>query len=281
MALTAAVCWGANAVLVRHGMATSNATSAALLSISGNAVVLTALLFTTGASWPPFSAGYLFFVASGLLQPAIVRTITYWSYGRLGVARTQPIRSSTPLISVFLAILFLGEEPTVFTLLGTLAVIGGIIFISLEPPRTPKTWRSRDLAIPIAATCLAGVSQLFRKLGLGFVPHPVLAAMVTISTSWLATLCGTVLFGGRSKLRFPRRSLPYFLAGAAVTSLGQVLSFHALRGGDLSMVSPLSNTTPLFAMVFSALFLRQVEQVTWRVVLGAVTVVGGVGLILV
>jgi drug/metabolite transporter (DMT)-like permease len=39
---------------------------------------------------------------------------------------------------------------------------------------------------------------------------------------------------------------------------------------------PLLNTTPLFSVLFSSLFLRQFETVTARVILGAVVMVAGV-----
>jgi uncharacterized membrane protein len=42
---------------------------------------------------------------------------------------------------------------------------------------------------------------------------------------------------------------------------------------------PLFNTTPLFAVLFSAVFLRDVEKVTFRVVLGAILMVAGVVII--
>jgi drug/metabolite transporter (DMT)-like permease len=42
---------------------------------------------------------------------------------------------------------------------------------------------------------------------------------------------------------------------------------------------PLLNTTPLFTVLFSVLFLRGVERVTLRVALGAIVMVAGVAVI--
>jgi len=39
---------------------------------------------------------------------------------------------------------------------------------------------------------------------------------------------------------------------------------------------PLMDTAPLFTVVFSAIFLRDLERVTFRIVLGAFLMVGGV-----
>lgn len=53
----------------------------------------------------------------------------------------------------------------------------------------------------------------------------------------------------------------------------------ALSLGDVSVVVPLVNTNPLFIVILSALFLKDLEKVTGLVVTGALLIVGGVGLI--
>jgi uncharacterized membrane protein len=58
-----------------------------------------------------------------------------------------------------------------------------------------------------------------------------------------------------------------------------VANFIALGRGELSVIIPLLNTTPLFAVFFSALFLRNIETVNPRIILGAATMVAGVVLI--
>src|SRR5438445_400945 len=49
--------------------------------------------------------------------------------------------------------------------------------------------------------------------------------------------------------------------------------------GDLSVIIPLLNTTPLFTVLFSGLFLRSLETLSPRIVVGASLMVGGVVLI--
>ena len=47
----------------------------------------------------------------------------------------------------------------------------------------------------------------------------------------------------------------------------------------ISVIIPLLNTTPLFTVLFSAVFLRKIETVNLRIILGAATMVAGVLLI--
>jgi uncharacterized membrane protein len=53
----------------------------------------------------------------------------------------------------------------------------------------------------------------------------------------------------------------------------------ALGRGQLSVIIPLLNTTPLFTVFFSLLFLRGIETVNRRIILGASLMVAGVVLI--
>jgi uncharacterized membrane protein len=51
--------------------------------------------------------------------------------------------------------------------------------------------------------------------------------------------------------------------------------FYALSQGKVVIVEPLVSTNPVLSLIFSAVFLRDVEAITPRVVLGALcTVVG-------
>jgi uncharacterized membrane protein len=61
--------------------------------------------------------------------------------------------------------------------------------------------------------------------------------------------------------------------------LGQVCTFIALHRGQVSVVSPIINTTPLFVIGLTALFLRGEEKITKNVVIGVVLLVAGIALI--
>ena len=54
---------------------------------------------------------------------------------------------------------------------------------------------------------------------------------------------------------------------------------YALDLGKVSVVIPISSTAPFFSLMFTALFLRDVERVTLKIVLAAAMIVGGVALL--
>jgi uncharacterized membrane protein len=76
-----------------------------------------------------------------------------------------------------------------------------------------------------------------------------------------------------------RASLLFFFASALVATSAQVANFIALGRGEMSVIIPLLNTTPLFSVFFSVIFLHNVETVNLRIICGAILMVGGVVLI--
>jgi len=100
--------------------------------------------------------------------------------------------------------------------------------------------------------------------------------------STLALFWGTIGFFALSfrsmaerKANLKRGSL-YFGAAGIFAAIGVVGLFEALGRGTVVVVSPIVSTSPLFTLVFAAVFLRGIEQLTPRVVAGAVLVVAGV-----
>ncbi len=77
----------------------------------------------------------------------------------------------------------------------------------------------------------------------------------------------------------PREGFIFYFCAALIATSAQVANFIALGWGQLSVIIPLLNTTPLFTVFLSAVFLRNVETVNLRIVLGAVLMVAGVVLI--
>ena len=58
----------------------------------------------------------------------------------------------------------------------------------------------------------------------------------------------------RQSIKIDRQSLPFYGGAAVFALIGQLCTFIALNGGQISVVAPLINTTPLFAIAFTALF---------------------------
>jgi uncharacterized membrane protein len=76
--------------------------------------------------------------------------------------------------------------------------------------------------------------------------------------------------------RVKKESLPYFILGGCLTSIGWYALFNALHMGRVGIVTPIAVSYSLVTMSFSYLFLRDVEHVNRWVVCGTLLVVGGI-----
>jgi DME family drug/metabolite transporter len=266
-------------ILTKKGLRYSNPATAVITSLIMNIVLLWgfSLLFLPLDSLT--RSGVFIFILVGLFQPGLTRLLTYKGIDKLGVAITDPIRATTPLFSALSAILLLGEQMTLPIFIATLFIIAGVTLLS-HRGRSLREIRSVYVFYPLAASLLAGFSQVLRKFGLASVPHPVLAAAVTASSSLLVSLA-TLWISERKKETFilNRKCLPFYMGAGVAVSVGMVSIYYALDLGKVTVVIPIGSTGPLFALTLSALFLRDVERVTLRIVVGASLIIAGVLLI--
>ena len=226
------------------------------------------------------SASILIFVVVGFFQPGLTRLLTYKGIDALGVAITDPIRATTPLFSAMMAIIFLGEKITLPMIVATLMIIAGITLLSWRAGSLKLVGSAVFLWYPITASALAGATQVVRKFGLAAVPHPFLAAAVTATSSFVVSLV-TLWYVEKTQetWKMNRHCFWWFLAAGVTISLGMVCIYYALDLGKVSVVIPISSTGPFFSLILAAIFLRDVERVTLRIVLSASMIVAGVVLL--
>ena len=77
-------------------------------------------------------AALLWIALLGLLNFPLGRYFNFAAVHLAGVARTTPILSTSTLIAVLFAIIFLDEAPSLLTLMGGLFVVGGVVLIVSE-----------------------------------------------------------------------------------------------------------------------------------------------------
>ena len=226
------------------------------------------------------SSALLIFVAVGFFQPGLTRLLTYKGIDALGVAITDPIRATTPLFSAAMAIIFLGEKITLPIIIATFMIIAGITLLSWRQGSMKLTGSAVFLWYPIIASALAGATQVARKFGLASVPHPFLAAAVTATSSFVVSVL-TMWYVEKTQetWKMNRQCFWWFLAAGVTVSLSMVCIYYALDRGKVSAVIPVSSTGPFFSLILTALFLRDVERVTLRIVSSAAMIVSGVLLI--
>jgi drug/metabolite transporter, DME family len=278
IAIGSAMGWAGDSVLVRFGLRKSNIFAAMLMSYAVSVtLVWTYLIATTSLEFLK-SPVMIYYVISGCMQPLFARALFYQGITRMGVARAGPLRGIEPLFATAIAVVFFREQPGWQVFLGTILIVASLWLISGKQAGDTQ-WRLLDAVFPIGAALISAVSQSLRKQALNVIPDPFIAVAVVTTVS-LILLLGFIFATGRTgQLKMERDGFRFFLCAALVATTAQVANFIALARGDLSVIIPLLNTTPLFTVFFSAIFLRAVENINIRIVLGAVLMVGGIVLI--
>ncbi|MSP41644.1 MAG: hypothetical protein EXR70_24425 [Deltaproteobacteria bacterium] len=279
-ALANAFLFALHNIFTKKALRYSNPATGVVSSLSINIVFLWSLTFLFVPLAQVTLVSVLIFVLVGFFQPGLTRLLTYKGIDALGVAITDPIRASTPLFSAIMAIIFLGEQMTLAIVVATLMIIAGIILLSWRSGSMKLAGSAAFLWFPIAASALAGASQVVRKFGLAAVPHPFLAAAVTATSSLVVSVL-TLWYVEKTEetWKMNRQCVWWFLAAGITISFGMICIYYALDLGKVSVVIPISSTGPFFSLILTALFLRDVERVTLRIVLSALLVVSGVVLL--
>lgn len=278
-ALVASFWFAVSHIMVRRGLTTSNAITASFVSLGVAVVILwlLAFFFLPFGSFRTPAIGY--FIAAGIFAPALGRTLGYVGIKRVGVARAVPIVNSSPVFASLFAVLLLGESWPLQNLLGTLLVMIGVAILSSKRSEH-RPWRVGDLLYPLLGALAFGVSTNLRKLGLLLENVPLMAATVTATTAFLCTWVVIRARRGEGGLMVTPSDFGWFL-GAGICNTASILSvFYALSSGKVVIVEPLVCTNPILSIVLAAIFLRDIEVITTRVVIGAFCTVVGTILVL-
>jgi drug/metabolite transporter, DME family len=274
-AIFSAMGWASDSVLVRLGLRRSNIFAAMLMSFAVSTACMWSYLIATTSLEFLSSPAMIYFVISGCVQPLLARALFYEGITRIGVARAGPLRGTEPLFATIIGVTFLREEPGALVYMGTILIMTSLWLISGQHDGAAK-WRLLDTAFPITAALVSAISQSLRKQGLKILPDPFVAVAIVTTVSLVLFLIFVLITGRAKSLRMERQGFSFFLAAALLATAAQVLNFVALGRGELSVIIPLLNTTPLFTVLLSVLFLRKVETVNRRIVFGALIMFAGI-----
>jgi uncharacterized membrane protein len=273
-AFQAALCFSIAHILIRRGLIDSNAMTGSFISLSMSGVVLwlaVPFFVPLTALWNPAA---LIFIAAGIFAPGIGRTLSYVGIEKIGVARSVPIANSSPIFASIFAVIFLAEAWVLQNVIGTLLVISGVIVLSMAKPAQGE-WRKIDVIYPLIGALAFGASTTLRKAGLGFINIPLLAAAVTAGAAAIFSFILLQIQGGKEAFKLTRRSAAWLFPAGVFNTAAMLSVFFALSHGKVVIVEPLVSSNPVTTLLLTSIFLRDVESLTLRVILGAALTVTG------
>ncbi|KFX71782.1 drug/metabolite transporter [Pseudomonas taeanensis MS-3] len=283
LALLSALMFALTFVFVRVGVKQASTSTALWVTLSVNVVFLWGWsLLVYGWQFEHWWEWRYFFI-SGVFAPLLGRLFQFRGMAKLGANITTPLTLTHPVISVVLAILFLGEKLTYLGLFGALLVVLGSVVVGSQggqsATRSLSSVSRIYLLLPLIASLSYGVSIVFRKVGIDIGSDAVTAAAVTCTSSWIFATLYLLATGAFGAIRCSRSEFGFFVLAGVFSSLGPVLLYAALQYEDLVVVAPLASTTPLFVLLVSYVFIRADEIFTPQVLGGTVATVVGVILV--
>jgi len=263
-------------IYIRQGLRASDPYAGFFVNVVVGTVSLWIAVIATGGLGHVSPRGALFFMCAGLIGTVGGRLLRFVAIEKVGASIAAALINLNPFVSSALAIALLGEFITVPIVIGTVVIVAGTTLLSLGGKRLG--FRLGQLSLPLLSAVCFGVVAVLRKLGLSDT-SAVVGSAINVTTA-LVAYTAFLLASGRPEIMVCRgRSLAYFAVAGLAENVGVFMNVVALGMGRVSVVTPLYGTAPIFVLVLAPFFLRDVERLTTRVVMGTLLIVFGVYLI--
>lgn len=241
----------------------------------------------------PFTGGIGTGDLSGLATGVIVSAVLHFVYmlvlqrgyasGRLSTVYATA-RGTGPTISVVIAVLVLGERPSIIALIGVAAIVLGVVAIGFvdrgsdtDPSAVVVTGARSRIDPALVFGLLTGVAiaaytiwdaHAIRAWGLSPVAFMVGCTLVEILLFSAALGRRASELGGVLRAHWPR-----ILAFGALSPLSYILVLVAITLAPVALVAPMREVSVILVSLFGALVLREGRPVR-RIAAALVVVVG-------
>ena len=292
--ILAAFGFASSAVLSRQGLQAIFPLPGVMVSLIFSFLFtgIMALLFAFSDIGSIPQAALLWILGLGIVNYFGGRTQNFLSINLIGASRTSLFVASQAPFAALFAVAFTGESLHLLVGLGTVGVVGGLIFASgtsiLEGWRGDKIFVLGYL-MALGAGASYGATNVMAKQTLEVFDSPLVITMLSMLVGMLvlAPLVGanTAHSGvhrengqGFSKNLWSLRwvALAGIASGIAVISL-----YFAVQRADVVVISPIVSSSPLITLFLAHVFLTRLERVTKRLLFGALLAVGGVVLVVI
>ncbi len=268
LVIAATLCWAVGASFYGESLKKVNPVRLNLVRSSAAAVFLfLTTLFLGRLDY--FSrldfASALLLVGASVLGWAVGDTLYFVSLKFIGVSRTAPLTYAYPLFMIPMSVYFLHETFTANILLGTVAIISAVWLISRSKGSGEKPVRMK---LGIAAAVLAALFwaidvTIFKFMMSEFDPIFLAFFKILVIIPFLA-LYLPFSSDETSISRLDVRDVALAMIGGVIAvGLGDMIYLLGLSLTQANVAAPLAATTPMFAGIIAAVFLK--EKLTLKV----------------
>lgn len=222
---------------------------------------------------------WIFLVLSGMATGA--SWLCYFRALGLGdVNKVVPIDKSSTVLTILLALIFLGEQITwIKAVAVVLTGVGTFLMIEKKKNTEEKVPRRGWLIYAVLSAVFASLTSILGKVGIDGVESNLGTAIrtaVVLAMSWLIVFIKGKQHAVRS---IPRGELCFICLSGISTGGSWLCYYKALRDGLASVVVPIDKLSILVSVAFSAVVFH--ERLRKKAALGLLLIVAGTLLMLV
>lgn len=224
------------------------------------------------------SQTWIFLILSGVATGA--SWLCYFRALQLGnVNKVVPIDKSSTILTILLALIFLGE-PVSWIKGAAVILIGAGTYMMIEKKEVSaeQTERKSWLVYAVLSAVFASLTSILGKIGIDGVESNLGTAIrtaVVLLMAWLIVF----IKGKQSILKtVPKNELGFICLSGLATGGSWLCYYKALQDGLASVVVPIDKLSILVSIGFSALVFK--ERLTRKAAFGLVLIVAGTLLML-
>lgn len=225
------------------------------------------------------SKSLLFLALSGLATGG--SWLCYFKALQLGdVNKVVPIDKSSTVLTMILAIIFLGEE---FTLLKGISMVvllvGTLLLIERKDIRNNKNIKGSWLFFAILSALFASLTAILGKVGISGVESNLGTALRTIVVLFMSWIMVFVVRKQGEIKSINRIELLFILLSGLATGASWLFYYKALQLGEASVVVPIDKLSIVITILFTVFILK--EKISKKSILGLILIVAGTILLLI
>ena len=279
LALLTAFCWALTSVLLRKVKDVVKPFQSAFVS-SAMGVLTVAGLAAASRELPNLFSieltAVIYCVAAGLANFALGRFLWYSGINIVGASRSNSIVALETLFAPLLAMLLLKEEAKKTTAPAILAILVGVLLISRSQSVSYEPVERRrfylGILVSVGAALAFSFGALLTRLAVLSAGSPLLAFIIGSSASaapLAPALKGLgVGYGGSDWL--------FLIAAGLAQAVASISYWSALNFATVVVVTPLTQAYPLFTLLLSYAYIRKLENLNLKVIVGALLITIGV-----
>ena len=233
---------------------------------------------------PNFSLGavssktLVFLVLSGLSTGA--SWLCYFrALSKGDINKVVPIDKSSTVLTIILAVIFLGESVTVYKTLGVVFIAIGTLLMIEKKDTEKKSEGEGWLIYALLSAFFASLTTILGKIGIEGVESNLGTAIRTAVVIVMSFIM--VAFTGKTGeiKRIDKKELGFILLSGLSTGASWLCYYKALQDGEAGIVVPIDKLSILVTIAFSYIVFK--ERLSKKAMLGLVMIVFGTLVLLV